>query len=62
MCTFAELVSLDVSVGFLGQHVHVLQGSEEHAQVVRRLHQFHDHADGLIVHITVDDDFTFFLI
>ena len=40
--------------GLLGQADHVLQGGEDHTQVVRRLDQLADHVDGLFGRVEVD--------
>ena len=51
MFTFDEPFSLRVSKSLLQQVVHVLEGGEEHTQVVRRRDQLAEHVDGLIARV-----------
>ena len=59
---FAELVSVAVSrvsLDMLSMD-YVLHGGQEHTQVVRRIDQFADHADGLFARVEVDVDLSCF--
>ena len=61
MFTYAKLFFSRNGKGFLAQDVHVLDGSEVYAPVIRRFDQVADHVDGLIARVEVDVGVTPFL-